>query len=126
MLVRAGRNYAAWEGIYAEDLKIYLPQALQHPWHLLVHDDGYIELVPADSQFVTYLPLREAATAFAIGGVDTAGCALYLPRQRGARPLPLLRLVLAWQSCCSHGPDGDRDSGEDDPWYMDNALYWAC
>ena len=77
MLVRVPSTpFPAWDGIYAEDLKIFLPQALEHPWHLLVPNNGYIELVPRlIAQFVTYVPLRDAAAAFAVAGaLVTAGC----------------------------------------------------
>jgi hypothetical protein len=131
MLVRVpGRNFPAWEGIYAEDLKIFLPQALQHPWHLLVPDDGYIELVPRlIAQFVTYLPLREAAPAFAIAGaLVTAGCALFVFHvSAGHVRSPLLRFVLALAVVLLPIALMEiADSGVDAPWYMDFALFWAC
>lgn len=131
MLVRVpGRNFPAWDGIYAEDLKIFLPQALQHPWHLLVPDDGYIELVPRlMAQFVTYLPLREAAPAFAIGGaLVTAGCALFIFHvSAGHVRSPLLRFVLALAVVLLPIALMEiADSGVDAPWYMDFALFWAC
>lgn len=70
----------AWNGIYAEDFSVFLVGALQHPWHLLVPDGGYIEIVPRlIAQFVSYLPLPDAAAAFAISGaLVTAACALFL------------------------------------------------
>lgn len=131
MLVRVpGRNFPAWDGIYAEDLKIFLPQALQHPWHLLVPDDGYIELVPRlIAQFVTYLPLREAAAAFSItGAFITAGCALFIFHvSAGHVRSPLLRLVLALAVVLLPMALMEiADSGVDAPWYMDFALFWAC
>lgn len=130
MLARVpGRDFPAWDGIYAEDLKIFLPQALQNPWHLLVPDDGYIELVPRlIAQFVTYLPLREAAAAFSIAGaLVTAGCALFIfhvsaghvrsPVLRFALALAVVLLPIALMEIA--------DSGVDAPWYMDFALFWA-
>jgi hypothetical protein len=70
----------AWNGIYAEDFWVFLVGALQHPWHLLVPEGGYIEIVPRlIAQFVSYLPLPDAAAAFAItGALVTAACALFV------------------------------------------------
>src|SRR6266487_251372 len=82
MLVRVAARFPTWDGIYAEDLRVFLVQALQHPWHLLVPDWGYIELVPRlIAQVASFLPLRDAATVFAVAGaLVTAGCALFIFR----------------------------------------------
>ncbi len=74
MLVRVAGPVPAWDSIYAEDLSIFLVQALQHPWPLLVPYAGYLQLVPRlIAQFVFYLPLRDAAAAFAIIGALITG-----------------------------------------------------
>ena len=69
----------AWDCIYAEDYGVFLVQALHDPWHLLVPYNGYLQLVPRlIGQFVSLLPLRAAAGAFAvIGTLIAAGCALF-------------------------------------------------
>ena len=71
VVVMLGRipGIPAWDGMYAEDYWVFLPAALAHPWHLLLPDGGYVELGPRlIAQFVAYLPLRDAAAAFAIIG----------------------------------------------------------
>lgn len=131
MLVRVpGDRFPAWDGIYAEDLKIFLPQALQHPWHLLIPNNGYLELVPRlIAQFVTYLPLRDAAAAFAVAGAAvTAGCAVFIfhvsadhvrsTALRFALALAVVLLPVAQIEIA--------DSGVDAPWYLLFALFWAA
>jgi hypothetical protein len=130
MLVRVPSTpFPAWDGIYAEDLKIFLPQALQHPWHLLVPNNGYIELVPRlIAQFVTYLPLRDAAAAFAVAGaLVTAGCALFIFQvSSGHVRSPVLRFALALAVVLLPVALIEiADSGVDAPWYLMFALFWA-
>jgi hypothetical protein len=80
----------AWDTIYAEDYSQFLIGALQHPWHLFIQYNGYEQLLPrVVAQLVTYLPLGEVASGFAVAGALTAALlrAVRLPRQRRARPL---------------------------------------
>ena len=119
----------AWDGMYAEDYWVFLPGALAHPWHLLVPDGGYIELGPRlIAQFVTYLPLRDAAAAFAIiGALITCLCALFIfhasagfirsPWLRGLLALAVVLLPVA--------PLEIPDSVVGSPWYMFMALFFA-
>jgi hypothetical protein len=130
MLVRVPSTpFPAWDGIYAEDLKIFLPQALQHPWHLLIPNNGYIELVPRlIAQFVTYLPLRDAAAAFAVAGaLITAGCALFIFHvSAGHVRSAVLRFVLGGAVVLLPVALIEiADSGVDAPWYLVIALFWA-
>ena len=130
MLVRIpGIPVPAWNGIYGEDLSVFLVQALQHPWHLLVPDGGYIELVPRlIAQFVSYLPLRDAAAAFAIiGALVTAGCALFVFHvSAGHVRSPALRFVLALAVVLLPVAQLEiADSGVGTPWYLLFALFWA-
>ena len=130
MLVRVPSTpFPSWDGIYAEDLKIFLPQALQHPWHLLVPNNGYIELVPRlIAQFVTYLPLRDAAAAFAVAGaLVTAGCAVFIFQvSAGHVRSPVLRFALALAVVLLPVALIEiADSGVDAPWYLMFALFWA-
>ena len=130
MLVRVpGIPVPSWDGIYGEDLSVFLVQALQHPWQLLVPDGGYIELVPRlIAQFVSYLPLRDAAAAFAIiGALVTAGCALFsFHVSAGHVGFPALRFVLALAVVLLPVAQLEiADSGVGTPWYLLFALFWA-
>jgi hypothetical protein len=119
----------AWDGMYAEDYWVFLPAALAHPWHLLLPDGGYVELGPRlIAQFVAYLPLRDAAAAFAIiGALITCLCALFIfhasagfirsPWLRGLLGLAVVLLPVA--------PLEIPDSGVGSPWYMIMALFFA-
>ena len=119
----------AWNGIYAEDLGIFLVQALQHPWHLLVPDGGYIELAPRlIAQLATFLPLRDAAAAFAVtGALVTAGCALFIFHvSAGHVRSPVLRFALALAVVLLPVAQLEiADSGVGAPWYLLFALFWA-
>jgi hypothetical protein len=130
MLVRVPSSpFPAFSGVYAEDLSAFLVQALQHPWHLLVPVGGYIELVPRlIAQFVSYLPLRDAAAAFAItGALVTAGCALFIfHASAGHVRSAVLRFVLALAVVLLPVAQLEiADSGVGAPWYLLFALFWA-
>lgn len=130
MLMRVpSAPFPAWDGIYGEDLTVFLVQALQQPWHLLVPYAGYIELVPRlIAQFVSYLPLRDAAVAFAItGALVTAGCALFIfHASAGHVRSPVLRLALALSVMLLPVAQLEiADSGVNTPWYLLFALFWA-
>ena len=130
MLVRvAGIPVPAWDSIYAEDLGIFLVQVLQHPWHLLVPYAGYLQLVPRlIAQVVFYLPLRDAAPAFAIiGALVTTGCALFIfHASAGHVRSAVLRLVLALAVVLLPVAQLEiADSGVNCPWYLLFALFWA-
>jgi hypothetical protein len=131
MLARVpGSPLPAWDSIYAEDLRVFLVQALRHPWHLLVPNAGYIELVPRlIAQFAAYLPTRDFAPAFAVTGALVAAlCALFIycasaghvrsPALRFAVALAVLLLPVA--------PLEIADSGVDSPLYLLFALFWAA
>ena len=130
MLVRVAGPVPAWDSIYAEDLSIFLVQALQHPWHLLVPAAGYLQLVPRlIAQFVVYLPLRDAAAAFAISGaLVTTGCALFIfHASAGHVRSAVLRVVLALAVVLLPvAPLEIADSGVNTPWYLLFALFWAA
>jgi hypothetical protein len=119
----------SWDLVYAEDNGVFLVQALAHPWHLLDPFGGYLELVPRlIGQFVSYLPLMDAAKAFAAAGALIAGIsALFTfhasegyirsPWLRGLLGAALILLPLA--------PVEIADSGVDSPWYLLPAAFWA-
>jgi hypothetical protein len=130
MLVRvAGTPVPVWDSIYGEDLSIFLIQALQHPWPLLVPYAGYLQLVPRlIAQFVFYLPLRDAAAAFAISGaLVTTGCALFIfHASAGHVRSVVLRFVLALAVVLLPVAQLEiADSGVNSPWYLLFALFWA-
>ncbi len=129
MLVRVAGAVPVWDSIYAEDLNVFLVQALQDPWPLMTSYAGYLQLVPRlIGQFAVYLPLRDASAAFAVtGALVTTGCALFIfhasaghVRSAGLRfvlaaavvLLPVAQLEIA-------------DSGVNSPWYLLMALFWA-
>jgi hypothetical protein len=128
MLVRVAGT-PAWDGIYAEDLFIFLVQALQHPWPLLAGYAGYLQLVPRlIAQVVVYLPLRDAAAAFAIiGALVTVGCALFIfHASAGHVRSKVLRFVLALAVVLLPVAQLEiADSGVNSPWYLLFALFWA-
>jgi hypothetical protein len=128
MLVRVAGT-PAWDGIYGEDLGIFLVQALQHPWPLLVGYAGYLQLVPRlIAQVVVYLPLRDAAAAFAIiGALVTVGCALFIfHASAGHVRSTVLRFVLALAVVLLPVAQLEiADSGVNSPWYLLFALFWA-
>jgi hypothetical protein len=119
----------AWDGIYAEDLGIFLRNALQHPWQLLIPYAGYMQLVPQTlGQIASLLPLRDAAAFFAITGALTASaCALFIfHASTGHIQSPLLRALLAVAVVLLPvAPLEIADSGVNTPWYLMMALFWA-
>jgi hypothetical protein len=130
MLVRvAGTPVPAWDSVYGEDLGVFLVQALQHPWPLLVGYAGYLQLVPwLIAQFVVYLPLRDAAAAFAVtGALVTAGCALFIfHAAAGHVRSAVLRFVLALAVVLLPVAQLEiADSAVNSPWYLLFALFWA-
>jgi hypothetical protein len=120
----------AWDGIYAEDLGIFLTRALQHPWHLLSPYAGYLQLFPQLlGQFAALLPLPDAAAFLAISGaLVTSGCGLFVfhvsaghirsPLLRGAAGLAVVLLPVA--------PLEIADCGVNTPWYLMYSLFWAA
>ena len=129
MLVRVAGTVPAWDSIYGEDLGVFLVQALQHPWPVLVPYAGYLQLVPRlIAQFVVYLPLRDAAAAFAVmGALVTAGCALFIfHASAGHVRSAVLRFVLALAVVLLPVAQLEiADSGVNSPWYLLFALFWA-
>ncbi|HEY7265041.1 MAG TPA: hypothetical protein VH589_26600, partial [Trebonia sp.] len=80
------------------------------------------------AQFVTFLPLRDAAAAFAVtGALVTAGCALFIFHvSAGHVRSPLLRLLLALAVVLLPVAQLEiADSGVGAPWYLLFALFWA-
>ena len=132
MLVRvAGTTILpAWDSVSGEDLSVYLVQALQHPWPVLASYAGYLQLVPRlIAQFVVYLPLRDAAAAFAISGaLVTAGSALFIfHASAGHVRSAVLRFVLALAVVVLPVAQLEiADSTVNSPWYLLFALFGRC
>jgi hypothetical protein len=119
----------AWDGIYAEDLGIFLRNALQHPWQLLIPYAGYMQLVPQTlGQIAALLPLQDAAAFFAVAGALIASaCALFIfHASTGHIQSPVLRALLALAVVLLPvAPLEIADSGVNTPWYLMMALFWA-
>ena len=128
LLFRVAR-VPAWDCIYAEDYGVFLVQALQHPWHLLVPYNGYLQLIPRlIGQFASLLPLTAAAAVFAVtGALIAVGCALFtyhasagFVRSRRLRAVLGAALVLL-----PIAPLELVANGVNTPWYLMVALFWA-
>jgi hypothetical protein len=118
-----------WRSLYAEDLGVYLPQALAHPWHLLQSYAGYLQLAPRlIAQAVALLPIRDGAAGFAVAGALVAsGCGLFVYHassghisSRWLRALAGLSVVLLPVAQL-----GIADNGVNAPWYLLAAIFWA-
>jgi hypothetical protein len=119
-----------WKTIYAEDLPVYLVEALAHPWQSLFSPyAGYLQLGPrVIGQFVSFLPLPDAAAGFAIiGALVTSACALFIFHvSTGHVRHPLLRALLALSVILLPVALLQiANSGVNTPWYLLMALFWA-
>ena len=129
MLARLGGR-PAWDTIWAEDLGIYLPAALAHPWHLLQSYAGYLQLVPRlIGQIAALLPIRYAAAGFAVSGaVVASACGLFAyyasaghVSSRWFRALLGVSVVLLPVAQLEAA-----DNGVDSFSYLLVALFWAA
>ena len=118
-----------WRTVYAEDYFLFLPWALQHPWHLLVAFDGYVQIVPRlIAQLVTYLPLADAARGLAVAGALVAAlCALFIFHASAGhiRSVALRVLLASGVILLSSAPMEIADSGVNTLWYLGLAMFWA-
>jgi hypothetical protein len=118
-----------WRTVYAEDYFLFLPGALQHPWHLFVAFDGYVQIVPRlIAQLVTYLPLADAARGFAVAGALVAAlCALFVFHASAGhiRSVTLRVLLASGVILLSSAPMEIADSGVNTLWYLGLAMFWA-
>jgi hypothetical protein len=119
----------SWDGIYAEDYWMFLPQTLQHPWHLFVTFGGYEQLLPrVIAQIATYFPLAQASRVFAVcGALVTALCGLFIfHASEGHVRSPLLRAVLGTAVVLMPIALMEIvDSGVGAPWFVLPATFWA-
>src|SRR6516162_9540797 len=104
----------SWSAVYAEDYWEFLVGAYQHPWRLFVPFGGYEQLLQrVVAQFVSYLPLPDAAPAFAAAGaLIAAGCALFVFHASSGhiRSVPLRVLLAAAIVLLSSAPMEIADS----------------
>ncbi len=118
-----------WDTVYAEDYFLFLPGALQHPWHLFVAFDGYVQIVPRlIAQLVTYLPLADAARGLAaIGALVAALCGLFIFHASAGhiRSVTLRVLLASGVILLSSAPMEIADSGVNTLWYLGLAMFWA-
>jgi hypothetical protein len=116
--------------IWAEDRTVFLVGALAGPRHLFAPYAGYLQLLPRlIAQFVSFLPLPDAAAAFAItGAVIAAAVALFVfHASAGHIQSAWLRgLLAAAVLLLPVAPLEIADSGVDTPWYLLFALFWAA
>jgi hypothetical protein len=116
--------------IWAEDLTVYLVQALASPWHLFASYAGYLQLLPRFiGQFAALLPLRDAAAVFAISGALTASAVAVFVFHASAghvRSAGLRVLLAAAVLLLPVAPLEIVDSGVNTPWYLLFALFWAA
>lgn len=119
----------AWDSVYNEDNGIFLVQAIQHPWHLLVPYAGYLQLVPRLlGQIAALVPLPDVPRVYAVSGALIAACcALFLyhasaghVRSRWLRVLLGAALVLL-----PVAPLEIADSGVNSVWYLLVAMAFA-
>lgn len=119
----------SWDVVYAEDRWEFLAQAYQHPWHLYVAFGGYEQLLQrVVAQFVTYLPVADAAIAFAsVGALIAAGCGLFIFHASAGhiRSAPLRVLLAAAVVLLSSAPMEIADSTVNASFYLLLALFWA-
>jgi hypothetical protein len=117
-----------WTTLYWDDYGTFLVQALQHPWHLLTPDRGYVQVLPhLIAQLAAYLPLSWAAWVLSGGGaLLAAACALVVYhasaghiQSRALRALLGLTIVLSPVT-----PLEIIDSTLGVPWYLLLALFW--
>lgn len=129
MLLRIPLRLPSWDTIYAEDYFEFLTQALQKPWNIFIGHNSYWQFLPrVIAQFVVYLPITQAARAFAVAGaLVAAGCALFIYhasaghiRTAWLRALLAVALVLL-----PAAPMEIIDSGVNSVWYLLPAMFWA-
>ena len=116
--------------IWAEDRTVFLVGALAGPRHLFAPYAGYLQLLPRlIAQLVSFLPLPDAAAAFAIiGAVIAAAVALFVFHASAGhiRSAWLRGLLAAAVLLLPVAPLEIAGSGVDTPWYLLFALFWAA
>lgn len=119
----------AWNSLYHEDRTIFLPEAFEHPWHLLNAYNGYEELVSrAFAQLASVMPLTWASYIDAIGScaLDVA-CALYAYHASAGfiRSRFLRGMLAAAILLMGIAPLEVVANPTNSQWYLMCALFWA-
>jgi hypothetical protein len=118
----------AWRTIFGDDYFWFLPQAIQHPWHWGAYG-GYVQAVPRlIAQVVSYLPLADAALAFALAGaVVAAGGALFIFHASAGhiQSVQLRALLAVALVLLPIAPMELIGSGVETSWYLLPVLFWA-
>jgi hypothetical protein len=116
--------------LIAEDHRIFLPQALTHPWSSLFQSyNGYEQLVPRlIAEVMAKLPFRDAAVGFAVtGAVIASCCAVFVFHAcSGHVRTPALRVLLGASVVLLPTALVEiANSGVNSPWYLLFAAFWA-
>jgi hypothetical protein len=118
----------AWRTIFGEDYFWFLAQAIQRPWQWGQYH-GYVQVVPRlIAQLVSYLPLPDAAAAFALAGavVAAGGALVIFHASAGHLESVALRAVLAAALVLLPiAPMELIGSGVETMWYLLPVLFWA-
>jgi len=119
-----------WRTIYAEDMPVYLVDALADPWRSLFSPyAGYLQLGPRIiGQVVSLLPLPDAAAGFAvIGALVASGTGLFIFHvSTGHVRHPLMRGLLALSVVLAPVALLEiANTGVNTPWYLLTALFWT-
>jgi hypothetical protein len=118
----------AWRTIFGDDYFWFLAQAIQRPWHWGDYG-GYVQVLPRFiAQVVSYLPLTDAALAFAVAGavVAASGALFIFHASAGHVESVTLRALLAVALVLLPiAPMELIGSGVETPWYLLPVLFWA-
>ena len=118
----------AWRTIFGDDYFWFLAQAIQHPWHWGQYG-GYVQVLPRlIAQVVSYLPLTDAALAFALAGavVAASGALFIFHASAGHIESVKLRALLAVALVLLPiAPMELIGSGVETSWYLLPVLFWA-
>lgn len=121
----------AWQSLWAEDHRIFLPQALEYsPWSTLVKPyDGYVELLPRlVADVVARLPILAAGAGFAIAGaLVCSGVAVFaFHASSGHIRRPELRVLLAVSVLLLPTALVEiANNTVNTPWYLCYGVFWA-
>jgi hypothetical protein len=118
----------AWRTIFGDDYFWFLAQAIQHPWHWGQYG-GYVQVLPRFiAQVVSYLPLTDAALAFALAGavVAATGALVIFHASAGhIESVPLRALLAVALVLLPIAPMELIGSGVETSWYLLPVLFWA-
>jgi len=118
----------AWRTIFGDDYFWFLAGAIQHPWHWTAYG-GYVQVLPRFiAQVVSYLPLTDAALAFALAGVVVAACGALVIFHASAGHIESVNLRALLAVALVLLPIAPMEligSGVETPWYLLPVLFWA-